>query len=151
MTIKLFVKLQTPTIELKVSAKDASGATDALLVGFKRYELTESQEKLNKLLELMKAKEDSTDISDVDTFIKDEIVYIKQSKLSIEEDGKEKELTIPDTRTAKPVAGLWETGLEALDVLTSLYLASNPYRLALIIALQKALFNSDLSEGEAKN
>ena len=45
MAVKLSVKLQSPTIEILVKAKDASGATDSIVVGFKRYEAKEAKVK----------------------------------------------------------------------------------------------------------
>ncbi len=153
MSVRIFAKLQTPVIELKVSAKDAAGNKDSILVGFKRYEVKQGQDKLILLQEhLNSAHADSSiDSQALDTFVKSEIVYIKQAKLDLEEDGKAKELIIQDTRTTKPIAGLWDDSDGALDVLTNLYLCSSPYRLALILATQKALFNSDYSEAETKN
>lgn len=48
MTKKLFVKLQTPSIELKVKATDASGTTSEVLVGFKRYDLSQLEAKFKE-------------------------------------------------------------------------------------------------------
>ena len=153
MTIRIFAKLQTPTIELKVQALDAAGTKDSILVGFKRYEITQAQVKLLALQELLSNIKDDSDADQkvLDAFVKEEIVYIRQAKLDLEEDGKNKELIIQDTRTTKPIAGLWEDSDGAIDALTDLYLASSPYRLALILATQKALFNSDFSGEERKN
>ena len=153
MTIRIFAKLQTPTIELKVQALDAAGTKDSILVGFKRYEITQAQVKLLALQELLANIKDDSDADQkvLDAFVKEEIVYIRQAKLDLEEDGKNKELIIQDTRTTKPIAGLWEDSDGAIDALTDLYLASSPYRLALILATQKALFNSDFSGEERKN
>lgn len=153
MSIRIYAKLQTPTIELKVSAKDAAGIKDSITVGFKRYEVKQSQEKLVALQELLTTlqAESSEDSEILNAFVKSEVVYIKQVKLDLEEDGKSKELLIQDTRSTKPIAGLWDDSDGALDVLTNLYLASSPYRLALILATQKALFNGDYSDAELKN
>jgi hypothetical protein len=153
MALQLFIKLQTPTIELPVRAKDAAGTKDSMLVGFKRYELTQSQEKLNTLQELLKEAESANSLNStlLDSFIKDEIVYIKQAKLDLADNGVSKELIVSDTRTVKPIADLWGTGEECLSVLLEMYLSSAPYRLALILATQKALLNNDYSEAEVKN
>jgi hypothetical protein len=153
MAVKLFVKLQVPTIELKVSAKDAAGIKDSILVGFKRYEISDAQKRLNILQDLLTSAQadNSLDSQALDVFIKNEVIYIKQAKLELEEDGKTRELVIQDTRTTKPIEELWANNEEALDVLTTAYLASSPYRLSLILSAQKALFNSDYSEAEVKN
>ena len=153
MAIKLCIKLQTPTIELKVSAKDAAGTKDSILVGFKRYELGESQEKLTSMQVLLEEVQDVASLNStlLDSFLKEEIVYIKQAKLDLEENGVTKELSISDTRTVKPIADLWGNGDECLGALLEMYLSSSPYRLALILAAQKALLNNDYSEAELKN
>jgi len=52
--LNIYVKLQTPVIELPVSAKDAIGQTDSFIAGFKRYEIDEAREKLKALEELQK-------------------------------------------------------------------------------------------------
>jgi hypothetical protein len=150
---RIYIKLQTPSIELAVEAVDAAGTKDSIKVGFKRYDLTDAQAKLDKLQELLSDAQEAGSLSSqtLDTFIKDEIIYIKQAKLELEEDGKSKDLLIADTRTTKPVADLWDDSESALDLLTSMYLSSAPYRLALILASQKALLNSDYSGAEVKN
>jgi hypothetical protein len=143
MAVKLNLKLQTPTIELKVQAKDPSGATDTILVGFKRYSFSEAQEKFE-------ASKDSSEL--IDAAVKEEIVYIKQMKLSLEdEDGKSKELVIADTRTQKPVESLWGSSEECLSVLVELLLDSAPYRGSLIEAMYQALLNMKLGDDSAKN
>jgi hypothetical protein len=154
MAVKLFIKLQTPTIELKVSAKDAAGNKDSFTVGFKRYDLATAQVKLEQLQNIFEAvsKETALDSKELNTFIKNEIVFLKQLKLDLEdENGNSKELSVADTRTVKPNESLWETADECLAVLLDMYLGSAPYRLSLITALQKALLNSDYSEAEVKN
>lgn len=159
MALKLFVKLQTPTIELKVSAKDASGNKDSLLVGFKRYELDAAQAKMETVSKILKTDEKdeqgnpvAPDSKEVNDFLKGEIVYLKQLKLDLVDDaGNTKELAIADTRTVKPNEGLWESADECLAVLLDMYLSSAPYRLSLITSMYKALFNGDYSDAEAKN
>lgn len=152
MAVKLFVKLQTPTIELKVEAKDVSGSKEYINIGFKRYEIKEAEAKIEQL------KTVSEDFKNLDTnevikFIKNEVVYIKQAKVELFDDelNLPKDLVISDTRTVKPNEGLWGTPDECLAVLLDLYLASAPWRLSLIIALQQALINVDYKEAELKN
>jgi len=143
MTVRLNLKLQTPTIELKVQAKDPSGATDTILVGFKRYSFSEAQEKFE-------ASKDSSEL--IDAAVKQEIVYIKQMKLQLEdENGKTKELVVADTRTQKPVESLWGEPEECLSVLVDALLDSAPYRGSLIEAMFQALLNMKLEDNSAKN
>jgi len=153
--MKLCVKLQTPTIELKITAKDAAGVKDSFLVGFKRYEISATDAKLKELQAVMQETiEDSTEsgTAKLSSFIKGEIAYLKQIKLDlVDENGATKEITVLDTRTVKPNETLWGTPDECLAVLLDLYLASAPYRVSLISAMQKALLNNDYSEAEAKN
>jgi hypothetical protein len=154
MATKLYIKLQTPIIELTVKAKDVSGAKESIIVGFKRYETKESQEKISKLQDLLTDSADTNSVSiSLDTFIKGEIEYIRQARLELadSETGRNTELTIADTKTAKPNDSLWATPDECLAVLLDLYLSSAPWRLSLILALQKALFNNDYSDAEIKN
>lgn len=153
MAQKLYIKLQTPTIELTVKAKDVSGAKESIIVGFNRYEVKESQDKLTKLQELLAEANDNPTLTTLDNFIKNEVVYIKQAKLELadSETGRSSDLVIADTRIAKPNDSLWVTPDECLAVLLDLYLSSSPWRLSLILALQKALFNNDYSDAEIKN
>jgi hypothetical protein len=143
MAVKLNLKLQTPTIELKVQAKDPSGAVDTILVGFKRYGFAEAKERFESF---------STSDELIDNVIKQEIVYIKSMKLSLEdENGKTKELVIADTRTQKPVESLWGEPEECLSVLVDALLDSAPYRGSLIEAMNKALLNMNIGDDSAKN
>lgn len=179
MSVKIYIKLQSPSVELKVQAQDCSGAKDSIVVGFKRYDITESKAKatelqrlqtqlyLNTLVDLNKqyklanleqtAIADSPEISEeeaissINKFIKDEILYIKDVSLTIEEDGKSKELKVADTRTAKPNEPLWVLPEECLSVLVDSFLESAPYRGSLIQAQQKALANVEFKDGEIKN
>lgn len=145
MAVKLNLKLQTPTVELKVVAKDPSGAIDTILVGFKRYHYNEAKDKF----EALTTADAETSI---DAVLKEEIVYIKQMKLSLEdEEGKSKDLTIVDTRTQKPVEFLWGSPEECLSVLVDSLLDSTPYRNSLIEAMNKALLNMHLGDDSVKN
>jgi len=153
---KLYVKLQTPTVELAINAKDSSGAKDNIIVGFKRYEANESTTQLTSLgklfLEQSEKEVTEIDTTDLDIFIKSQIVYIRQAHLLlIDEDDKKTALDVMDTRKAKPVADRWETPEECLDALLDLYLASAPWRSALNIGLRKALTNAEFDEDALKN
>jgi hypothetical protein len=155
MALQLYVKLQTPTIELQVKAKDASGTKDSLVVGFKRYDLKETEGKFKALQSILEDIQDENNLNSetLNKFIKDEIVYLKSVKVEVYDKEKEttKELSIVDTRTTKPVETLWETPDDCLDVLLGYYLASAPYRVSLISAMQKALLNNDYESAEVKN
>jgi hypothetical protein len=180
MAIELHVKLQTPTIELLVKAKDAAGNTDSIKVGFRRYELTEAQTKLeelsvlqreqytisrielqklqtsldnnNTLEEIAEPTRTSEELKDaVSVFLKGEIVYLAGIELTDTANEVSKKVLIKDTRQAKPNEPLWETPSECLDVLLDMYLASAPYRGSLIDAVQKALLNTDYKQAEQGN
>lgn len=180
MSVKIFVKLQSPSVELKVQAQDCSGAKDSIVVGFKRYDIIESKAKaerlqdlqtqlyLNTMVELSEqyklvnidneTKASATPrisekeaLESISQFIKDEILYIKDVNLTIEDNGIAKELKIADTRSAKPNEPLWVLPEECLSVLVDSFLESAPYRGSLITAQQKALANVDIKDGEIKN
>lgn len=151
---KLYVKLQTPTIELKVTAKDASGATSSMVVGFKRYETEEGDDKIKILQDaLTEYGEEEGTSENLDNFIKNEIVYLKKVELEVgKEDGKNSpDLHIPDTRRAKPNETFWGSSEECLSVLVDLFLASQPWKVSLIASQQKALMNNDYGDALTKN
>jgi hypothetical protein len=153
MAKKLYIKLQTPVIELSIEAKDASGIQDTLLIGYKRFEITESKDKLEQCQKLILAEEnDSSKVSDLNNFVKSNISYLKNVNLEISNDeDKLDKLSIDDTRLVLPNDTLWESADECLDVLLDAYLASFPWRVSLILGMQKALLNVDLSEDKTKN
>jgi len=155
MALQLYVKLQTPTIELQVKAKDASGNKDSLIVGFKRYELKETEVKFKQLQDILEETQTNNSLNseELNTFVKDELVYIKAAKVESYDDETKvsKDIVISDTRTAKKIETLWDTPEECLDVLLNYYLASAPYRVSLISAMQKALLNNDYESAELKN
>jgi len=153
---KLFVKLQVPVIELKVTAKDASGARDNLVVGFKRYETVESDKQLKLFQEALQDQIDSikneVESTVTEDFIKKNIVYLRNLELELlDEDDKPSRLSVNDTRKAKPVTDLWENPEECLETLLDLLLASAPYKSVLISSLQKALVNVDYEDDTVKN
>lgn len=143
MAKQLFVKLQTPTIELKVEAKDASGITGAIKVGFKRYTIEELQKKFENPTKL----ENETDLD----FLTKEIIYIKDATLEVYDNGVYVEdLVIKDSREAEPNE-FFQEPKEALAVLLGYYLNSSPWKNALLKSYQEALFNTNFAEGELKN
>ena len=158
--MKLYVELQQPVIELTITARDSTKQKSKIIVGFKRFEAKESTKLLNKMQELLKeiAAElsdpniDKIDTEELDNFIKEKILYIRQASLvTIQEDGSKSTLTIQDTRKAKPLEDFWETSEDCLIALLDMYLASSPWRSSFNIALQKALVNNDFEEDELKN
>ena len=157
MALKLYVKLQTPTIELKVSAKDIAGTKDSIQVGFKRYPVTEAQVKIAELQDIWKELSESSDTTPdtkkFDKFLRDQIVYIKgfEGETQDSTDGSVKKLSVTDTRTVKPIETLWDTPEECLVVLLDGFLECAPIRVSLQNALTKALVNTDYSEAETKN
>jgi len=180
MSVKFFVKLQSPSVELKVQAQDCTGIKDNIVVGFKRYDIIKSKAKAEQLQDLQtqlylntmvdlaeqyklvnidnetKASaapriSEEEALESISQFIKDEILYIKDVNLTVEDNGIAKELKIADTRSAKPNEPLWATPEECLSVLVDSFLESAPYRGSLIAAQQKALANVDIKDGEIKN
>jgi hypothetical protein len=143
MAKQLFIKLQTPTVELPVKATDASGSTGEIQVGFKRYNLDELKTKFDNPTKL----EAETDLE----FFSKEIIYIKNAVLEIyDNDVYLEDLVIEDTRTAKPNE-FFQDPKEALAVLLGYYLNSSPWKNALLKAQQEALFNTITLDGELKN
>ena len=154
MAVQINLKLQTPTIELPVVAKDAAGNTESLKIGFKRYDVEQTRKKFEELTSIYKRiTEDSPDTEELDNFIRNEVVYIKGASISISSSDSaiEKEITIADSRTVKAVDGLWSSNEECVDVLLRAYLNSAPYRAAINTAMSKALLNNDFKEASAKN
>ena len=182
MATKIHLRLQKPTIELTVKAKDAAGIKDQVTVGFKRYGLEESSTRnkilkelqndiyIHSMLELKEeykllgsdrddlntpepklSKEEA--INKLDDFLRNEIVYLKNVNglVKIDENGNEKEFSVSDTRTQKPIEPLWGSPEECLSVLVDSFLESAPYKGSLISAQQKALANIDIQDGEVKN
>ena len=151
---KLLIQVQKPTVELKVVSKDSSKTKDYILVGFKRYETDESEVKANEFQDIVN-KEGFNILrdSELDTFVKDSIVYIRNVAFDAvdEETGQAKRITVTDTRTAKPVETLWETADECLSALVDAYLKWASWRVSLISAVQTALIDMDISEDAVKN
>lgn len=147
MAKQLFVKLQSPTVDVTVNSEpDASGQSASIVVGFKRYTL----DKIESILEQF--KESASSEADAIEFIKSQIVYIKNVSLDIYDDEQFVEtLVIEDTRTTQPFAPFWETSKEALAVLSSHYLNSTPWKGQLTNGFMTALVNKDYKEAEVKN
>lgn len=179
MAKQLYVKLQTPSIELPVKAKDPSGLKDSIIVGFKREDQKKSSTTLdtfsklsdtylrmllgqplegeateaNKNTEEYSQEEQDAAVDAISSIISSNILYIKQANLVLEDDvtGVETTLIIPDTRKAKPNEDLWETPSECLAALLDMYLSSAPWRSSLLTAFQKSLLNIDYEDEKLKN
>lgn len=153
--MKLFVKLQVPSIELVLKAVDAAQEKDTITVGFKRYDIAEVTKVLDEFQDIIDNVSDAKDTHALDSFIKSNVLYLKACNIqyvSDEEGAKPVKLTVPDTRTAKPVETLWDTPEECLDALLDHYLGSSPYRVPFINLMNKALVNRYIEdEGKEKN
>lgn len=147
MAKKLFVKLQTPSIELKVKATDASGSVSEILVGFKRYDLSQLEAKFKE-----QVPDAATDTNADFNFISKEVIYIKNAVLEIYDDNGNylEDLVVEDTRTVEPNE-FFQTPKEALDVLLTHYMGSNPWKNSLFEAYRDALVNVSYKEAELKN
>lgn len=153
MAQKLYVKLQAPTIELSITAKDGGNTQASMLVGFKRYPSEQGEAKFKEFQELL-GKTDDAGKSSITAFVAGEIVYLKKAPIVVEdtEAGTLKDVVVKDTRDAiKPNETLWESPEECLDVLLSHYLESNPWRVSLIEGILKSLTNMDFSTDAVKN
>ena len=178
MTKRLFVKLQTPSVELPISATDASGASDKMIVGFRREDpktasrLLDTYSKLTgdylrlllgQPLEGDVTEEDSETVEysresieekegEISSLIASSIIYIKGASLAeVDDDGKETKLTIQDTRKAQPKEDFWEDEASCLAALLDMYLAAPPWKSSLSSGYQKTLLNIDTSGAKRKN
>lgn len=151
MAKKIYVALQTPVVELAVSAMDASGTVSTIFVGYKRYPITESDAQLEKYHEL---NSQDSDGSAVNSFITSQISYIKGASLYVQEEGSAslETVTVADTRLTLDDETLWGKAENALPYLLNLYLASAPWRIQLISNWFKAVYNTHMkAEAEVKN
>jgi hypothetical protein len=171
---KYFLQLQTPTVELTVTGKDASGAAVDIAAGINRYEIEDAQEKFEQFNTINKELADveadvaagnivdktylktlrSETASKITEFLKNEVVYLKKVQLMEETSPGiyQKGPLIPDTRTWKDDS-LWkEKHTSCLDFLLDMLLASSVWRGQLISAVFSAFANTKLGkEAEAKN
>lgn len=132
MSKKLYVKLQTPVIELKVQAKDAAEHSESISIGFRRYDIPEMEKKVLEWQVL----------DDFDAVVKSEIVHIKDATVEIEdtETGKVEELIV-DTRNATPLPGVWKDKDECLKVIVEKYFNSLPWKAAIFASFNLAITN----------
>ena len=151
---RLLIQIQKPTVELKVISKDSAKSKDYILVGLKRYETEEAEAKADEFQTIV-GKEGFNILRDteLDKFIKDSIVYIRNVSFDAVDTETDaiKRITVSDTRTAKPVETLWDTPDECLSALVDAYLKWASWRVSLISAVQTALIDMDISEDAVKN
>ena len=153
MAKRIFVKLQTPIIELPVTAIDASWEEQTIIVGFKRYSLTELQVKIDAYNAATQAT------TETDSYLVKEISYIKNGILEAYEVDKAGEIIpdspvetviVEDTRTVVPNE-FFQDSASCLAVLLEKYVASAPWKNSLYKALLNALLNTTYSEDKVKN
>ena len=159
---KLYLALQTPTIEVKLEAVDGVGKKDSVIVGFNRYDsetgkklLEDFQDLLGEVSEERNEEAIKAVIEKTKVFIGNEIAYLKNVSLKVGSEGEKKlaSLVIPDTRLEKVREDFWETPEEALEVLTTLLLSADLWYSEFVGGLVQALSNSELKveEEELKN
>ena len=162
---KLHLKLQTPTVEIKLETSDVIGQKDSVLVAFKRYPSAEAKEYLKQYQKLLDGlKEDLDEVilkqntDKIREFIIGQVSYIKDVSLKIQEnDDISKKLTnlvIPDTRLEKDREGFWESSEEALETLLDMYLNADLWFSEFLIAVISSLSNADrtqIPEEDLKN
>lgn len=151
--MKLFIPLQTPTIELPVVATDAAGEKHEILVGFKRYTYEQSKNLQEELKETLEQNEDVAE----DNSLIDSIIYIKNARIDAyeeQEDGTyvfKETIKIPDTRKVKP-SNFWGSEQECLSALVEHYLNSLPWRLGFRQSFFQSITNIPLAnEAKEKN
>jgi hypothetical protein len=145
MAKKLYLRLQSPVIELKISCRDGGGTQASFTVGFRRHGKVEAEDKLKAFQDLFSSEGVKT--TQLDDFIKDDIMYVKDIDFDVEdtETGALSHVSVKDSRKEKK-GELWEDSDECLTTLKDMLFDSNPYATALYGAFPKALVNIDLSQ-----
>lgn len=142
MAKKLYVKLQTPTVEMPITTMDAAGTETTMFVGFKRYDLTEIVERIAQW-ELLESIED---------LVKAEIIYIREVAVEIHDDTSDKitPYIIKDTRTEKKIDGLWDTSEECYTIVIDKLFNSPPCKTAIINTFNSIFLNAAVTTREAE-
>lgn len=141
MAKKLYVKLQTPSIELPLMVRDASGVESTLKVGFKRYDIKDIEAKT----------EEWNSLANMDEVITNEILYFLNAEVEVDEDGIISSYIVKDTRTEKKNEGLWDDSKGCLELLIKKYMNSLPWKEGLFDLFHKTLINKDTREAELGN
>lgn len=102
---------------------------------------TEREELRGLVEELSTSNEDA-----LLDFYKEQVIFIKHASLEIDNDGVNKDLSVADTRTAKPVESLWETPNECLVVLLDAYLSVPSLRGSLVNRIADTILNVNTDE-----
>lgn len=126
--------LQTPTIELTVTARDSNKVSDTFRVEFKRYGIEESESKRAELLALFpKVSEEATIATEdplqeqLGDFVRNEIVDFKQVKPRINGKAEVIKSTNENGWTEAYFNAIWK---------------SRPYREALVDGVIRAINNT---------
>ena len=86
----------------------------------------------------------------ITNFCKEQVLYIKQASFEVELEDGVKDISVPDTREAKPIESLWETSEECLAVLLDVYLNNTSLRDSLLSDILAIALNVNL-EAQLKN
>lgn len=159
---KLYLALQTPTIEITLEAIDGAGKKDTVIVGFNRYDsetgktlLKEFQGLLGETSEEMDEEATKVIADKIQAFVVKEVSYLKKVSLKVGSEGEKKlhALVIPDTRLEKEREDFWETPEEALETLLELLLSADLWYSEFVGGVIQALSNIELKaeEEELKN
>jgi len=151
---KLIIEMQEPSVEIPVYSKDASGVSKKIIVGFKRYETLAGESRMTDYERIVAAPGfEMLDSAELDTFIKEEILYLKKVELPLrdEETNKVTVMKIADTRKVKALETLWADPAECLDVLLDAYFLWSSWRVSFISAVQAALVDMSFEENSRKN
>ena len=87
-------------------------------------------------------------VSDITEFYKDQVLFIKNASLLIEEDGVQRTISIADTRVIEPIESLWNTSEECLAVLLDYYFEEDSYKDSLPSLISSTIFNYPLKKEE---
>ena len=103
---------------------------------------TQRNEYLDKITSLSEQKD-----LEKEEFFREQILFIKNASLQEEdEDGKVTDLSIPDTRSVKPIDSLWKDEKECLVVLLDIYLDNPSIRESLIESIVGNILGSLVKE-----
>ncbi len=172
MAKKLRTSLQTPVVELVISAEDVSGIADSITCGFRRYtnsELANYAKEESFLPDSFKGYARIEDIpadillSEMDFLIqraektieriKKDILYIKKANLLVFDDSQDEfqtpeKLFVEDSRKVEPNS-FWAGPSECLSVLVDHLFDSPPWKDAIQKAHNRAINN--IPEAKIKN
>jgi len=113
--------------------------------------ISDAESRLQSLYsEIDSTQEDQKD--KLHAFYRGHILFLKSAYLAYEDAaGKKVDVSVTDTRDAKPLEFLWESAEECLPVLLDVYFDSPYYRDSLITSITETIFNYSAKENERKN